>query len=461
MTTDPILFARPYQVEAIDHLHKPGKGKALILDMGLGKTFICLQALTKAHLPALIVAPKRVAEFSWAAERDKWAPHLSITVVKGTPQKRAAALAVDADLTIISRENLAEAAQKAAPGYFKTLIIDELSGYKNQATQRFKGASIITPFVDHVWGLTGTPTPKGLMDLYAQIKLLDGGLALGRTLTTFRQRYFHPTQRFGSFTDWVPKPGADKKIYDAIAHLALSMGTEGRVELPEVTYVTHPVRMTATAVKAYKKMRDEMSVWLASEGEEISAQNAAVASSKLSQITSGFLYQEADIDAPASAERPFVQLHRAKLDKLEDLVEAANGSPVLVFYRFAAELQMLKAHPKLGPLVSTVKDKDFVDRWNNGEIPILAAHPESIGHGLNLQKGGHIAVWLSLPWSSEAWLQSNKRLHRSGQEHPVTIHILEVPNSIDEHVYARLTHKVDAQQALLDYLKKEDDAPGV
>lgn len=461
MTTDPILKLRSYQLEAVDFLHRPGKGKALFLDMGLGKTATCLCALTRDHLPALVVAPKRVAEFTWAAERDIWAPHLSVTVVKGTPQKRAAALAVDADLTVISRENLAEAAQKAASGYFKTLIIDELSGYKNQATQRFKGASMITPFVQHVWGLTGTPTPKGLLDLYSQIKLLDGGLALGRTLTAYRERFFLPSQRFGNFTQWLPKAGAETKVYKAIEHLVLSQGTEGRVELPEVTYVTHPVRMTASAVKAYKKMRDEMSVWLASEGEEITAQNAAVASGKLSQITSGFLYQEADIDAPESAERPFKQLHRSKLDKLEDLVEAANGSPVLVFYRFAAELQMLQAHPKLGPLVSTVKDKDFVDKWNNGEIPILAAHPESIGHGLNLQKGGHIAVWLSLPWSSEAWLQSNKRLHRSGQEHPVTIHILEVPNSIDEHVYARLTDKVDAQQALLDYLKKKDDAPGV
>lgn len=449
---------RDYQIEAMQFLRAGGGGKALFLDMGLGKTATCLSALTEEHLPALIIAPKRVAEHVWKTERDIWRPDLSLTVVKGTKDKRMSLAGVRTDLTVISRDNQDDVRPRAMTGGFKTVIIDELSGYKNRGTKRWKGAQDIVSRAKHVWGLTGTPTPKSLIDLWAQMYLLDNGESLGRTLSEYRRKYFYAAGQLpsGIVTKWLPRAGTatETDIYDAISSRVLVQGTEGRVKLPSVTYVPQVVSLPGKVRKQYETLKRDLVLRLLESGEEITAANAAVVSGKLAQITAGFLYPDFGPGCEdATRERRWDVLHKVKLDKLEDIIEGTNGGGVLVFYRFQAELEELKK--RFGDDVHTVKEKDFVERWNAGDIPILAAHPDSIGHGLNLQKGGNTAVWLSLPWSSEAWLQSNKRLARSGQEYPVNIHMIMAEDSIDGHVHESLTGKVDAQQRLLDYLKEE------
>lgn len=459
---EPKYELRDYQKQAVAFLREGNGGKALFLDMGLGKTASCLSALTKDHLPAVVLAPKRVAETVWGPERDLWAPDLSITCVVGSRKQREAALAIDADITVISRDNQADLLEKAATGYFRTVIIDELSGYKNRNTVRHKTARRICKFAEHVWGLTGTPTPKSLVDLWAQILLLDKGKALGKTLTGFRNTYFRPAGQLpnGIVTGWEPRCGkkTEEDIYKLLEPIVLSQGTEGRVKLPPVNYLYHSVKLPGEVRSFYEKLKKDQVAKLAESGEEITAVNAAVVSGKLAQVTAGFAYHNMACDASESDTRAYDELHSEKLDILDRIIASAEGSsdegsPVLVFYRFKAELEMLQK--RYGTDVHTVKEKDFAERWNRGELPILAAHPASIGHGLNLQHGGYTAVWISLPWSSEEYLQSNKRLARSGQKHTVTIHHIMAEDSIDGHVFDKLTHKVDAQQRLLDYLKDD------
>ena len=459
---EPKYELRDYQKQAVAFLREGNGGKALFLDMGLGKTASCLSALTKDHLPAAVLAPKRVAETVWGPERDLWAPDLSITCVVGSRKEREAALEVDADITVISRDNQADLLEKAATGYFRTVIIDELSGYKNRDTVRHKTARQICKYAEHVWGLTGTPTPKSLVDLWAQILLLDKGKALGKTLTGFRNTYFRPAGQLpnGIVTGWEPRCGkkTEEDIYKLLEPIVLSQGTEGRVKLPPVNYLYHSVKLPTEVRSFYEKLKKDQVALLADSGEEITAVNAAVVSGKLAQVTAGFTYHNMTFDASESDTRAYDELHSEKLEVLDRIIASAQGSsdegsPVLVFYRFKAELEMLQK--RYGADVHTVKEKDFAERWNKGELPILAAHPASIGPGLSLQHGGYTAVWLSLPWSSEEYLQSNKRLARSGQKHTVTIHHIMAEDSIDGHVLDKLTHKVDAQQRLLDYLKDD------
>ncbi len=463
---DMFLKLRDYQLEAVEFLREGCGGKALFLDMGLGKTATCLSALQPRHLPALVIAPKRVAENVWETEAKLWRPDLSVTVVKGDRAKRERLAGAKTDLVVVSRDNQDGLLSRAVTGGFKTVIIDELSGYKNYRTSRWRGAKSLVSRAEHVWGLTGTPTPKSLVDLWAQMFLLDWGESLGKNIGEYRRKYFYAAAQLPNkiVTKWATRNGerTEKEIYDAIAGRALVQGTEGRVKLPPVTYVPQMVSLPGKVKKQYRVMKEEMVLRLIESGEEITAKNAAVVSGKLAQITAGFLYHDAveGVDAGVgsgllggSGERKWEVLHKVKMDKLEDIIEGTNGGGVLVFYRFQAELEELKK--RFGDDVHTVKEKDFVERWNAGDIPILAAHPDSIGHGLNLQKGGNTAVWLSLPWSSEAWLQSNKRLARSGQEYPVNIHMIMAEDSIDGRVYDSLMGKVDAQQRLLDYLKEE------
>lgn len=463
---DMFLKLRDYQLEAVEFLREGCGGKALFLDMGLGKTATCLSALQPRHLPALVIAPKRVAENVWETEAKLWRPDLGVTVVKGDRAKRERLAGAKTDLVVVSRDNQDGLLSRAVTGGFKTVIIDELSGYKNYRTSRWRGAKSLVSRAEHVWGLTGTPTPKSLIDLWAQMFLLDWGESLGKNIGEYRRKYFYAAAQLPNkiVTKWATRNGerTEKEIYDAIAGRALVQGTEGRVKLPPVTYVPQMVSLPGKVKKQYRVMKEEMVLRLIESGEEITAKNAAVVSGKLAQITAGFLYHDAveGVDAGVcsgllggSGERKWEVLHKVKMDKLEDIIEGTNGGGVLVFYRFQAELEELKK--RFGDDVHTVKEKDFVERWNAGDIPILAAHPDSIGHGLNLQKGGNTAVWLSLPWSSEAWLQSNKRLARSGQEYPVNIHMIMAEDSIDGRVYDSLMGKVDAQQRLLDYLKEE------
>lgn len=462
---DMFLKLRDYQLEAVEFLREGRGGKALFLDMGLGKTATCLSALQPRHLPALVIAPKRVAENVWETEAGIWRPDLSVTVVKGDRAKRERLAGAKTDLVVVSRDNQDGLLARAMAGGFKTVIIDELSGYKNHRTSRWRGAKSLVSRAEHVWGLTGTPTPKSLIDLWAQMFLLDWGESLGKTIGGYRRRYFYAAAQLPNkiVTKWATRNGkkTERDIYDAIASRVLVQGTEGKVALPPVTYVPQMVKLPAKVRKQYKTLKEEMVLRLIESGEEITAKNAAVVSGKLAQITAGFLYHDAveGVDSGVGglpggkSERGYDVLHKLKLDVLEEIIEESHGAPVLVFYRFQAELEELKK--RFGSDVHTVKERGFVERWNKGELPILAAHPDSIGHGLNLQAGGHIAVWLSLPWSSEAWQQSNKRLARSGQKEAVQIHMIMAEDSIDRRVYDALMGKVDAQQRLLDYLKEE------
>lgn len=446
------LALRDYQLVARDYLRERGKA-GLFLDMGLGKTAISLAALEPEHLPALVVAPKRVAEEVWDVEAAKFRPDLSVSVAMGDPAARAAALRAGADITVIGRDNLRDVLSvRSRP--WRTLIVDELSGYKNRASVRWKTARKLVAAagskVAQVWGLTGTPSPNGLMDLWAQVYLLDGGQRLGKNITTFRSRFFYPGNQLpsGVITEWIPRDGAEDKIKELISDICLYMGTEGRVELPPVTHNVIEVELPKAAKNVYNNMREELVVDMKDifgEGETHTAAGAAILTSKLSQISAGFLYvDDADIRGMKHA-----VLHGEKVNAVREVVEG-TGSPVLVFYRYEVEKNFLKA---AFPEARLASEPGVTKAWNRGEVPILIAHPASAGHGLNLQYGGHTIVWTTLPWSLEEWQQANKRLARSGQEHPVVIHRVMAKNTIDHMIYAALTDKAATQNRILEYLE--------
>lgn len=438
-----------YQVQAVQFLQERRKA-ALFLDMGLGKTAISLRALTEDSLPALVTAPKRVAENVWETEVALWRPDLRVVVAKGTPKTREAALASGADIVVIGRDNLADAVPHAPR--FKTLIMDELSGWKSRASLRWKAAKKIiqTPSVTHVWGLTGTPSPNGLLDLWAQVFLLDQGLRLGTSITGFKTRYFAPGRQLpnGVITEWNLRPGADRRIHALLDDLCLSMGTEGKVDLPPVTHNTISVPLAPKVRQLYKAMKNDLVADMSLIGGEIhSAQNAAVLTSKLEQLCAGFMYvDDADI-----RDRAYDVVHTDKVKAVQEIVDG-TGSQVLVAYRFQAELDLLKQG--LGSLAHTIDEPDVVAKWNKAEglVPVLLVHPASAGHGLNLQYGGNTAVWATTPWSLEEYMQLNKRLARQGQKHPVVIHHLVSPHTVDEAKQQRLEEKKTVQQALLDHL---------
>lgn len=401
----------------------------------------------------LAVAPKRVAEHVWKDETALWRPDLTFASAKGSPAAREAALRSGADVVALGRDNLKDLERvfpKGAP--FRTVILDELSGFKSRQSQRWKAARRLTsnPTVKHVWGLTGTPTPNGLMDLWAQIALLDGGERLGKNLTTYRSRYFTPGRRLptGIITEWLLREQADARIRERIADICLSMESEGRIELPPVTFNRLSVQMPKDAVKVYRDMERDLVADLRDifAGEIHTAANAAVLTSKLSQIAAGFLY----VDDADLRDGKYSVLHGAKVDAALEVVEAAGGSPVLVFYRFRAELDALR---RALPAARTVDEPGVIDDWNAGRVPVMLAHPASAGHGLNLQHGGHTIVWTSLPWSSEEWEQANKRLARQGQKHPVVIHQIMATGTVDSAIRTRLDDKISAQDALLAYLE--------
>jgi SNF2 family DNA or RNA helicase len=434
----------PYQRIAVDHLHRNPRA-GLFLDMGLGKTAITLSALTPEHLPALVVAPKRVAEHVWPVEAAKWRPDLSMSLAAGPPAQRAAALTTRADVAVLGRDNLGDAERIARR--FKTVVWDELSGYKGRGV-RWKQARRISKDREHVWGLTGTPAPNGLLDLWAQLYLLDQGARLGSGITGYRERYFRPGYRLpnGIITEWILREGADKRIYGLIEDICLSMVGEGRIQLPSVTYNIVAVPLPGPVMKVYKTFLEDLVADMEVLGGEIhSADNAAILTAKLSQITAGFCYvDEADVRGGA-----FDWLHDEKINAVKEIVEG-TGSPVLVFYRFLPERDRL--HKEL-PGAQLIDDEGAIERWNQGQVPVLLAHPASAGHGLNLQYGGHTIVWPSLPWDLELWQQGNGRLLRQGQEHPVVIHTLESPGTVDPRISRRLQGKADVQTALRDHLE--------
>lgn len=441
-----------YQRYCIDRvLTTPALG--LLLDMGLGKTVITLTAVMDlkynrfAINKVLVIAPKKVAESTWAKEKDKW-DHLQllrISTVLGPQAKRIKALNTPADIYVINRENipwLVEYYRNSWP--FDMVIVDEFSSFKNHQAKRFKSLKWVRPHIKRIVGLTGTPAPNGLLDLWAQVYLLDGGERLGKTITSFRERYFEPDQRNRDrvFT-YAPKDGADEKIQQLIGDICVSMKAEDYLELPDITYNTIPVKLDSKAQKSYDKLEGEMLLQV--DGATIDAGSAAVLTNKLLQLCNGAVYDE---------ERNIVNIHDSKIEAFMELIEGLNGKPALVFYNFQHDRErLIKALSKTSLRIRDLKTPQDETDWNNRQVDILLAHPASAAYGLNLQQGGNHVIWFGLNWSLELYQQANKRLHRQGQTEKVIIHHLAVVGGVDEDVAAALENKTNTQDQLMVALK--------
>lgn len=424
---------------------------AIFLGMGLGKSVIALTAIWQLLLDyflvtrVLVIAPLRVARDTWPQEAAKWdhLEGLSLAVAVGSKAERLDALAKGAMVTVINRENvpwLVAHYGKAWP--FDMIVIDELSSFKNHRAKRFTALVKMRPYVSRWVGLTGTPAANGLMDLWAQFRLLDGGQRLGRYITRFRDRWFVPDKQGGMqvFT-YKPRAGAEDEIYEAISDMTLSMRTTDHLTLPELTLTTTRVKLADKERAVYEQLKQDLVIEL--NGQVIDAANAAVLSGKLLQLASGAIYDE-NGDA--------IVVHSAKLDALEDLVEAANGQNLLVAYWYKHDLQrIIERFPEARPL----KTSTDIEAWNNSEIQIGLIHPASAGHGLNLQVGGHLLIWFSLTWSLELYQQANARLYRQGQTQPVTITHLAAEGTLDEAVLKALDTKNVTQAALIEAVKTQ------
>lgn len=411
----------------------------------------------------LVVAPKRVAEHVWKPEAALWRPDLRVAVAAGRPDDRARELRKAergaVDLVVLGRDNLGDV-EKVWPRRthpFATVVLDELSGFKSgsirNGSQRWKAARqlVLGKACQHVWGLTGTPTPNGLIDLWGQLALLDRGERLGKTLTAYRRAYFEPRRALpnGVVPGYDPAPGADEVIWNLIDDICLSMGTDGRIDLPPVTHNQVTVPLPPKVMSAYRRLKKDNLARLDEVlGREAvtTAGTAAAVSNRLSQMSAGFVYADVDSDAAGT----YTVLHREKIRAVEEVVDG-TGSPVLVFYRYRAEKEMLAE--ALGDAMHTMDEPGVIEAWNAGNVPVLVAHPASAGHGLNLQHGGHTIVWTTPPWSLEEWEQANKRLARQGQKHSVVIHTVTSPSTVDEAIMEALNRKASVQDALLRHLE--------
>lgn len=428
--------------------------------MGLGKTGIVLTAISAlidefALNKVLVIAPLRVAEDTWTAEAAKWdhTRRLRVVQVLGDRKKRLKALAAPGDLYIINRDNVAwlcdpkKSGVKAWP--FDLVVLDELSSFKNSNAKRWRALKRRVPPECPIWGLTGTPAPKSYLDLWAQIYLLDRGERLGVTLGGYREKYFDPGARRGHVVfNWRLKEGAKEAIDRRLAGLCISMRTEDYLTLPPIIYNRVTVRMDKRERVAYEQLKRDR-VLMALQGKELDSAivgaTAAALSNKLLQLSGGAVYDE----------NGGVQVvHSHKLDALEELEEAAQGQPLLVFYAYKHEAQrILERFPQAVKLDGGADTSAVIAAWNAGEIPLLLCHPAGAGHGLNLQAGGHMVVWYSMPWSLELYQQANARLHRLGQEQAVIIHHIICEDTLDDRVLAVLGQREAAQDGLLKALR--------
>ena len=419
----------------------------LMLDMGLGKTIITLTALWQLALDSfdvsriLVIAPKRVAEDTWPKELSKW-EHLSgldATLVMGTQAEREAALRQQTFLYIINRENVSWLVANH-PWNFDMVVIDELSSFKSNQAQRFKAMKKVRPLVSRIVGLTGTPAPNSLLDLWPEMYLMDMGHRLGRFIGGFRERFFTPDKRNREIIySYKPREGAEEAIYGLISDICISMKAVDYLDMPELIMNRVEVSMDIRERKIYEDFQRDMVVHL--QGEELDAVNAAALSGKLLQMANGAVYGE---------NRKVLHIHDRKLDALEDLMEAANGKPLLVAYWYEHDLQRIKARFKNARCIDTTQD---IDDWNAGKIPLALIHPASAGHGLNLQDGGCTIVWFGLTWSLELYQQLNARLWRQGQKHTVVIHHIVTKDTHDEDVLRALDNKDTRQSALIDAVR--------
>lgn len=439
----------PYQEYAIKRiLDTPHIG--LFLDMGLGKTVSALTAVDKLINDrfevrrVLVIAPLRVAKLTWAAEVGKW-DHLSLKVVKvlGAESKRLQALAENADIYVINRENVPWLVDlyKGKRWPFDMVIIDESSSFKNPRSLRFRALRKVLPQIKRMVLLTGTPSPRSLMDLWPQLYLLDRGERLGRTLTAYRSEYLRPGKSNG-FTvfEWLPNKDAEEKIYKAIGDICVSMSAADWLDIPEKMDNIIEVELPTKARKIYDTLKRDYAITI--QQDDITAVNAAVLTGKLLQVANGALYHD---------DKTYTEIHKAKIDALKELAESAT-TPVIVFYWLKSDLERLKRE---FPNARTLEDEKDLTDWNNGKIDMLLLHPSSAGHGLNLQAGGHTIIWFGLTWSLELYQQANARLHRQGQRSSVIVHHILAKDTMDERVLKALQEKRMGQDSLLAAVRAE------
>lgn len=443
-----------YQLTAINHvINVPKCG--LFLDMGLGKTVSTLTAIKELKYnrfqvnKVLIIAPKKVAEGTWSKEKDKWnhTKDFRVSLVLGSQQKRIKALSVNADLYIINRENIPWLVDYLRNDwYFDTVVIDESSSFKNSQSKRFKALKMVLPKINRLIELTGTPSPNGVEDLWAQIYLLDQGERLEKYITHFRNIYMEPDKRNRSqIFDYKVKEGVYDHIINKISDICISMKSEDYLELPDLSYNEIPVVLNDKARKDYDKMERDFVLELEEAEEDITAVNAAALSNKLLQISNGAVYDNSGI---------YTEVHNAKIDSFLELVESLQGRSLLVFYNFQHDKERIKKALENSNLVvrelETTQDEDD---WNDRKIDILLTHPASAAYGLNLQEGGNHVCWFGLTWNLEHYQQANKRLHRQGQKEKVIIHHLVTQDTRDEDVMRALDSKADVQEEILQSLK--------
>ena len=441
--------AHEYQEYATKFI-EDNEESAVFLECGLGKSVITLTAIKNLMARGevnrvLVVAPLRVGKTTWPEEINKWEHLAGLTyaVAIGNVAERLSALKAKADITIINRENVEWLIDKSGVAFdYDMLVIDELSSFKSFKAKRFKALLKVRPKITRVVGLTGTPSSNGLMDLWAEFRLLDLGERLGRYITRYRLAYFTPDKRNAQVVfSYKPLPGAEERIYDKIDDITISMRASDYLKLPSLVMNTVVVEMGEKEKDIYDSLCDDMVVSLGDN--EIDAVNAASLSNKLLQMANGAVYGD---------EHSVHQIHDEKLNALEDLIESANGKPVLVAYWFKHDLARIKAK---FPFVREIKTDADIRAWNRGEIEVGIIHPASAGHGLNLQTGGSTLIWFGLTWSLELYQQTNARLYRQGQKNTVVIHHIVTKGTIDERVLKALEKKEKTQNSLIDAVKAE------
>lgn len=424
---------------------------ALLLDMGLGKTSITLTAINDLLFDSfevhkvLVVAPLRVARDTWSAEIEKWEhlKNLRYSVVVGTEQERLKALRTPADIYIINRENIQWLVEESGfPFDFDMAVIDELSSFKNHQSKRVRAFMKVRPKLKRIVGLTGTPAGNGLMDLFAEFKLLDMGERLGRFIGQYRNAYFQPDKRNGMVIySYKPLPNAERQIYDKISDITISMKATDHLKMPELISAEYMVQLSENEKEKYDRLKKDLI--LATEDNEITAANAASLSNKLSQMANGAVYSD---------DESIIEIHNRKLDALEDIIESMNSRPLLVAYWFKHDLERIRKRFE----IREIKSSRDISEWNSGKIPVALIHPASAGHGLNLQSGGSTLVWFGLTWSLELYQQTNARLWRQGQTaDTVVIQHIIVKGTIDEQIMKALKTKDTTQAALITAVKAE------
>lgn len=421
---------------------------ALFLDMGLGKTSITLTAVNELLFDSfevrkvLVIAPLRVARNTWCDEIKKWDQlnNIKYSIVVGTEKERISALNEKADIYIINRENIDWLVNKSGYKFdFDMIVIDELSSFKNHQSKRFKSLMKIRPKVKRIVGLTGTPSSNGLMDLFAEFKVLDLGERLGYFIGQYRNTYFKPDKTNGAIVySYKPLPNAEDRIYERISDITVSMKASEYLKMPELVISNYQVEMSEDEKKQYDEMKKNLICEI--KDGEITVSNAGSLSNKLSQFANGAVYDD---------EQNIVEIHSRKLDALEDIIESMNGKPLLVAYWYKHDLQRIKKRFDVREIKT---GKDIAD-WNKGKIPVALIHPASAGHGLNLQQGGSTIVWFGLTWSLELYQQTNGRLYRQGQKNTVVIQHIVTKGSIDEQILKALERKNKTQEDLIEAVK--------